>query len=83
MALANYFAVFGRQSESMGTPNAETKFKKGKLLPQNERALIDIARTVKLEAESVAEAQEIVKEAFPGQNTGTAVVVTEAAWKES
>lgn len=81
--MAVFFAVFNRQAETLGAPNDERKFKSGKLLPQNERAALESAKVAKVEAATVAECQEIVKEAYPGLSTGTVVCVTEAQYKES
>jgi hypothetical protein len=80
MALANYQVVFNRASGGQGTVGDERKFQKGKLLATSG---VEIARVVKLEAESVKEAQEIVREAYPDLSTGTPVVITEAQYKES
>lgn len=80
--------VFNRQAANQAEPADARKFKKGKMLGLNATAPIftadvEIARTTRVEAESVAEAQEIVREAFPGNSTGTVVVCTEASFKES
>jgi hypothetical protein len=80
VALANYQVVFNRQSAGQGTVGDERKFQKGKILAASG---VEAARVVKLEAESVKEAQEIVREAYPDMSTGTPVVITEAAYKES
>ncbi len=79
-----YFVIFDRQVQSMGAPNAATKWgTEGELIPQNERSNPEIARVVRLDAASVAEAQEGIRTLFPGQSTGTAVVVTTTQYKES
>jgi hypothetical protein len=84
MALANYVAVFNRQPESAGTPNDERKFKKGKIgWSTGPGGNVEIARVQEVEAESVAEAQGIIREAYPSNSSGTVVVITEAAYKES
>jgi len=46
---------------------------------------ISSAKVVKIisEAGTVAQAQEIARELYPAECTGTPVVVAEAAWKES
>ena len=46
---------------------------------------ISSAKVVEIESEAgtVAQAQEIAREQYPNECTGTPVVVTEAAWKES
>jgi hypothetical protein len=80
MALANYYSVFSRGSAGQGFVGDERKFQKGKLLAN---AGVERAMVVKLEAESVKEAQEIVREAYPDLSTGTPVVITEAQYKES
>jgi hypothetical protein len=78
MALANYFVIYDRQSAGKGNPGDERKFQKGKILSEQETA-----RVVKVEAESVKEAQEISREAFPANGSTTPVVIAEAAYKES
>lgn len=80
MALANYYAVFNRSSAGQGFVGDERKFQKGKMLSASGA---EVARVAKLEAESVAEAQQIIREAYPDLSTGTPVIVTEAAFKES
>jgi hypothetical protein len=81
MALANYYAVFDRASAGQGFVGDERKFKAGKIL--GAISPVEVARVVKLEAETVKEAQEIVREAYPDLSSGTPVIITEAAYKES
>jgi hypothetical protein len=71
-----YFAVFMREFEA--PPPVEAVFEKSKVLaaPQD-------ARIVKLEAESVAEAQRTIEHFYPGELVTTPVIVTEAQFKES
>jgi hypothetical protein len=89
--MAVYFAIFNRQratSHSPATNAAETeKFEKVKILPSQGTAPIargglESARVVRVEAESVAEAQMGVRH-FYGGTTDTPVIVTEAQFKES
>lgn len=75
--MANFFTVFNTQTDQ-ASEEAERKFKSAKILEQPKRAVF-----VKIEAGSVAEAQEAVRSLYPGNSTGTPVVVAEAAWKES
>lgn len=75
--MANFFAVFNAQTDQ-ASEEAERKFKSAKILEQPKRAVF-----AKLEAGSVAEAQEAVRALYPGNSSGTPVVVTEAQWKES
>jgi hypothetical protein len=77
MSLAVYYVVF--EDESGGNaPPAEPTFEAAKVLegPKN-------ARVIKVEAESAAEASQICEHFYPGDFTGTPVIVTEAAWKET
>jgi hypothetical protein len=75
--MAVYFTVFNSQEES-ATQESERKFKSAKTLGP-----VNLARFIKIEAGSVAEAQEAVRNLYPGNATGMPVVVAEAAWKES
>lgn len=73
-----YFVVFN-EAEGTGTQELGRKAgKEGKTL-----APLKIARVVKMEAESVKDAQEAVATLYPGNATTTPVVVAEAAWKTS
>lgn len=70
--------VFNEQEEA-GPGAIERKAgKEGKTLGP-----VKIARVVKMEAESVKDAQEAVAALFPGNATGTPAVVAEAAYKFS
>lgn len=82
--MANFYAVFDRQRQGASEGSSEKEFKSAKLLPQAPPHFnVEVARVVKLEAGSVAEAQEAIANWFPGQNSGTPVIITEAAYKES
>lgn len=74
-----YYAVFNRQDETRGTPNDKRKAGKEGEITGN----VEIARVVKLAAESVADAQETVRLLFPSNSSGTPVIITEAQYKES
>jgi hypothetical protein len=54
---------------------------KGEILPPG----LQSAKFVKIESEAgtVAQAQAIAREQYPGLTTNTPIVVAEAAWKES
>jgi hypothetical protein len=75
--MANFFAVINSQA-NQGSEEAERKFKSAKILEQPKEA-----RFVKMEAGSIAEAQEALRVLYPGNASGTPVVVAESAWKES
>lgn len=74
--MAEYFVVFNAGASS-GTEPLERKFKSAKTLEQPQRA-----QFVKMEAGSVAEAQEAVENLFAA-STSTPIVVTAAQWKAS
>jgi|HubBroStandDraft_2_1064218.scaffolds.fasta_scaffold130992_2 hypothetical protein len=76
--MANFYVVYDEQEQG-GDANDERKYKSAKLLGEAAK----IARFTKLEAGSVAEAQEAVRNLFPGNAAGLPVVVAEAAWKTS
>jgi hypothetical protein len=76
--MANYFVVYDEQEQG-GDANDERKYKSAKLLGEAAK----VARFTKMEAGSVAEAQEAVRNLFPGNAATTPVVVTEAQWKTS
>ena len=87
-----YFVVFNRreQSEKQVTPRAVgtgTLLGASTTAPiytgQLEDACVLRIETVKEGAGGIKEAQGIVQQAYPGLATGTPVVVTEAAFKES
>jgi hypothetical protein len=73
-----YFVVFNDQIEGATEELNRKAGKEGKTL-----AAVKTARFVKMEAESVKDAQEAVATLFPGNASGTPIVVTEAAWKTS
>lgn len=73
-----YFVVFNESEETAPQELGRKAGKEGKTL-----ASVKVARFVKMEAESVADAQAAVATLFPGNATTTPVVVTEAAWKTS
>ena len=74
--MANFFVVFD-QSLNNGGYSPQT-FKSAKTLEPAQDA-----NFMKIEAGSVAEAQEAIAAWVPGQNTQKPIVVAEAAWKES
>jgi hypothetical protein len=76
--MANYFVVYDEQEQG-GDAADERKYKSAKLLGEAAK----VARVIKMEAGSVAEAQEAVRNLFPGNAAGTPVVVAEAQWKTS
>ena len=90
--MAVFFVIFNRreQSEKQVTPR---NVGEGKLLGaqvtapvstgQLEDACVLRIETVKEGAGGIKEAQGIVQQAYPGLITGTPVVVTKAAFKES
>lgn len=75
--MANYF-VLDNSGEAGGTGVIPREFKSAKTLEAPK-----LAKFVKMEAGSVAEAQEAYANMFPGNSSGTPVVVTEAQWKTS
>lgn len=82
-----YFAVFDRREQEAGQVSEQT-WEKAKLLPAKVTAPkssggIEDACILRLEAESVKEAQEAVEHFYSGLISSTPVIVTEAAFKES
>lgn len=84
-----YFAIFDRQkATNSGTLPESKPTEKSLVLPAQTTAPVssgqlESAHILKIEAESVAEAQQAVTALFPGRVTNTPVIVTEAAFKES
>ena len=76
--MANFFVVYDAQEQG-GDANDVRTYKSAKVLGEAPQ----IARFIKMEAGSVAEAQEAVRNLFPGNAAGLPVVVAEAAWKTS
>lgn len=76
--MANFFVVFDEQEQG-GDASDERKYKSAKLLGEPAK----VARFTKMEAGSVAEAQEAVRNLFPGNAATTPVVVAEGSWKTS
>jgi hypothetical protein len=77
--MANTYYVVFNEAEASATQELNRKAgKEGKTLEP-----VKSARFVKMEAESVKDAQEAVATLFPGNSTTTPVVVTAAAWKTS
>jgi hypothetical protein len=72
------FFVVENSGEAGGSAPIPREFKSAKTLEAPK-----LAKWVKMEAGSVAEAQEAWANMFPGNSTGTPVVVAEAAWKTS
>lgn len=75
--MANYYVVENEQAGGTGEEVGRT-FKNVKTLERPKTA-----RVVKLEAGSVAEAQEGFAALYPGNSTGTPAVITEAQYKFS
>lgn len=73
---STFFAVFNAETNSSPEELGKKAGKEGKTLDY-----VKSAKFVKLEAESVADAQAAVKTLFGSDSTP--VVVTEAQWKES
>ena len=73
-----YFAVFGQETNVASEAVERKAGKEGKTLEPVKRA-----KFIKLEAESVADAQNALYALYGGEITTTPVVVTEAAWKTS
>ncbi len=89
--MAPFYVIFSRKER--GEKQVESReFAGGTLLPQKLPAAglggttgqLEEALILKVEAPagSVAQAQRIAQSAYPGLQTGTPVVVTEAAFKE-
>ena len=91
--MTNYFAVFDRQQNGANlNPSLNEPSASAKLLPYHigesssvpfYSGNIENARVVKLEASSVAIAQQAVRQMFGDSISGTPVIVEEAAFKES
>ena len=75
--MAVYYAVYDVQSAGFTAP-AEPNFEGSVLLTAPEDA-----KVIKLEAESVAAAQQAVEHFYGGDVSANAVIVTAAQWKES
>lgn len=75
--MAVFFTVINTQTDQ-ASEEASRKFKSATILEQPK-----IARFVKMEASTIAEAQEAVANLYPGNSSGLPVVVAEAAWKTS
>lgn len=75
--MAVYYVVDNEQAAGTGEA-VPREFKSVKTLERPKTA-----RVVKLEAGSVAEAQEGYAALYPGNSTGTPAVITEAAYKFS
>jgi hypothetical protein len=75
---STFFVVFNAQEESGSQELNRKAAKEGKTLEP-----VQVARFVKMEAESVADAQNAVRALYPGNAATTPVVVAEAAWKTS
>jgi hypothetical protein len=78
---ANYFVVINRQAYESDAQVAAVPKASCKVFGPG----LESAKFFKVEsaAGTVAEAQELARLAYPGLATGTPIVVTEAAWKES
>lgn len=87
-----FFAVFDRQKSTV----IDTTPPKGvsTVAEQNEEKVkydngdvvvgpVETARVVKVEGTAVADVQQAINQAFPGNVAGTTVVVTEAQFKTS
>ena len=75
--MANYYAVFDEQRSGLAIEPG-TKYKSAATLDN-----VMVAKVLKLEAGSIAEAQKAVQFLLPGDEPKTTVVVEESAWKES
>jgi hypothetical protein len=89
--VAVYFAIFNRQRAQAHSPatntKEEVKFENVKILPSQGtepigRGGLEAAKVVRLEANSIAEAQMGVRH-FYGGTADTPVIVTEAQFKEA
>lgn len=75
--MANFYVVENEQAVG-GTEEVGRKFKSATTLERPKAA-----RVVKMEAGSVAEAQEAYAALYPGNSTGTPAVIAESAYKFS
>ncbi len=75
--MATYYVVFNQTGKNPSPPVNAT-WEGVTLLDHTYRAAF-----IKLEAASLAEAQKAITHFYPGRETTTPVVVTEAQWKES
>jgi hypothetical protein len=77
--MAVYYVVFNQTGKNPSPPVAPSGTWEGvTLLDHSYRAAY-----IKLEAGSIKEAQQAITHFYPGRETTTPVVVTEAQWKES
>lgn len=90
--MANYFAVYNRRQQASAEPAERKTLGTAKVLPYQKgesssvpewSGQVEDALICKLEASSLAEAQNAMYGLFPGVITGTPVIVTEAQFKES
>lgn len=75
--MANFFVVFGEQQAGERL-QIGSEWESAKTLDYPKKANV-----LKVEAASVAAAQQFVKHLMQGSVSSTPVVVAEAAWKES
>ncbi len=86
--MANFFAVFDRREQSGKQPSPQ-EFEGIKLGAEKTTApmstgMLEDACVLRVEgATTVAEVQRAVSHLYPGLTSGTVVVITEAAFKES
>lgn len=77
--MATYFVVFNQTGNNPSVPSAPSAIWEGVTLLDHSYT----AKYIKLEAGSLKEAQQAITHFYPGSETTTPVVVTEAQWKES